>query len=198
MLEKFVSVPEYVDRYIKLESTIKARCSLIERMENDIKALGKLCAEFQALKRKESFIHHAIDLVEKRAEETMREYTVTFNKRIMEVCRMLSFKDFHRVRINDMTWMLEIEREYGTQRKDITLEYLSASERVTIGLILILAKLQYLPEFPLFVLDELTLSYDPTRFKRILEYLKKTVPYVIVTALAPLEEGEQIKVTAIG
>jgi len=198
LLEKFVSVPEYVDRYIKLESTIKARCSLIERMENDIKALGKLCAEFQALKRKESFIHHAIDLVEKRAEETMREYTVTFNKRIMEVCRMLSFKDFHRVRINDMTWMLEIEREYGTQRKDITLEYLSASERVTIGLILILAKLQYLPEFPLFVLDELTLSYDPTRFKRILEYLKKTVPYVIVTALAPLEEGEQIKVTAIG
>lgn len=196
LLEKFVSVPEHVDRYTKLESTIKAQRSLIERTEKDIKALGKVGAEFQVLKRRENFIHHAIAFVEKRAEETMREYTATFNKQIMEVYRILGFKDFHDVRINDTTWMLEIERKYGTQRKDMSLEYLSASERVTIGLILILAgKEQYLREFPLFVLDELTLSYDPTRFERILEYLKKTVPYVIVTALSPMEAGEEIKVT---
>lgn len=55
-------------------------------------------------------------------------------------------------------------------------------------------KEEYLPEFPMFVLDELTTSYDPTRFKTIISYLQQTVPYTIVTALAPYQKGKEGKI----
>lgn len=195
-LKALASVPKHVDKYTQLEADILAQKSIIKRIERNIEDLGTIGVEYQTLSRKESFVRHAIAYMEKRAEETMRNYIATFNKRIMEVCRILGFKDFHDIRINDMLWTVEVERESGVQRKPVTLDYLSASERTTLGITLILAgKLQYVPDFPMFVLDELTLSYDPTRFKRILEYLKEVVPYVIVTALSPLEEGEQIRVT---
>jgi hypothetical protein len=45
------------------------------------------------------------------------------------------------------------------------------------------AKETFLPEFPFFILDELTLSYDPARLRQIVNYVKRRVPYIIVTSL---------------
>ena len=45
------------------------------------------------------------------------------------------------------------------------------------------AKETFLPDFPFFIIDELTQSYDPERFRQIVNYMRKRVPYVIVTSL---------------
>lgn len=53
---------------------------------------------------------------------------------------------------------------------------------------------QFLPDFPLFVLDAVTTDYDETRFSRIVEYLGNKVPYVLVTKLSPYEGSEELVV----
>jgi recombinational DNA repair ATPase RecF len=75
------------------------------------------------------------------------------------------------------------------------MEALSDSELDTIGIILMLAgKKQFNNDFPLFVLDAVTTDYDPTRFERIINYLKEHVPYVLVTTLAPYKDKEEIMI----
>jgi len=47
---------------------------------------------------------------------------------------------------------------------------------------------------PLFVVDEIMGAYDRTRFKRILEFIKSEVDYLVVTSLVPLEEQQGIQI----
>ncbi|MFB0523091.1 MAG: hypothetical protein ACETV1_04940, partial [Candidatus Bathyarchaeia archaeon] len=61
---------------------------------------------------------------------------------------------------------------------------------LTISLVLMLAAKQtFLPDFPFFIIDELTLSYDPERFRKVVNYMTKRVPYVIVSSLASIKAG---------
>ena len=50
------------------------------------------------------------------------------------------------------------------------------------------AKQAHAPNFPMFVVDEVTGSYDLTRFRRIIDYIKGSVPFLMVTSLAPLRD----------
>ena len=103
-----------------------------------------------------------------------------FNNNIARAFRELKLEGFRNVFL-DQNFTLHVMREGGIQQP---IETLSASEKLTISLILMLAaKETFLPEFPLFIVDELTLSYDSDRFWRIMNYIKRRVPYVIVTSL---------------
>lgn len=51
----------------------------------------------------------------------------------------------------------------------------------------------YLPDFPLFIADETTF-YDSTRFRRIVEYISKRVPYTIITNLVPKERQDALSI----
>lgn len=116
-------------------------------------------------------------------EKYMRRMTNArhrFNRNVTRAFRELALRGFENVFL-DQRFMLHVMRE-GSIRQPI--ETLSASEKLTISLILMLAaKETFLPSFPLFIVDELTLSYDPERFWRIMDYIKRRVPYVIVTSL---------------
>ena len=116
-------------------------------------------------------------------EKYMRRMTSArcrFNSNVTRAFRELGLEGFGNVFL-DQNFMLHVMRE-GNVRQPI--ETLSASEKLTISLILMLAaKETFLPDFPLFIVDELTLSYDSERFWRIMNYIKKRVPYVIVTSL---------------
>jgi uncharacterized protein YhaN len=48
-------------------------------------------------------------------------------------------------------------------------------------------------DFPFFVADETTF-YDPTRFRRVVEYISKQVPYTVVTRLVPKERQSALLV----
>jgi len=116
-------------------------------------------------------------------EKYMRRMTSArrrFNSNVTRAFRELGLKGFGNVFL-DQDFMLHVMREGGIRQP---VETLSASEKLTISLILMLAaKETFLPDFPLFIVDELTLSYDPDRFWRIMNYIKRRVPYLIVTSL---------------
>ena len=108
----------------------------------------------------------------------------------MQVYNKLGFKDFDKIEI-DETFKIIVTRKKKSQE----LNRLATSERVTIGVLIMLAgKEKYLPEYPFFVLDEVTTAYDPVRFKQIIDYLinETKTKYTIVTAFSPI--GDKIKV----
>jgi len=106
----------------------------------------------------------------------------------MKVYNTLGFKDFKNIEI-DETYRVKVNRK----GKEQELNRLSTSERVTLGVIVMLAgKEEYLPDFPFFVLDEVTTAYDPKRFGDIIKYVSDKTQYTIVTAFSPT--GDRIKV----
>jgi len=123
-------------------------------------------------------------------EKYMRRMTSArrrFNSNVTKAFRELGLKGFGNVFL-DQNFMLHVLREGGIRQP---IETLSASEKLTISLILMLAaKETFLPNFPLFIVDELTLSYDPERFWRIMNYIKRRVPYLIVTSLTSSSTGK--------
>jgi len=123
-------------------------------------------------------------------EKYMRRMTSArqrFNSNVTRAFRELGLKGFGNVFL-DQNFMLHVMREGGIRQP---IETLSASEKLTISLILMLAaKETFLPDFPLFIVDELTLSYDPERFWRIMNYIKRRVPYLIVTSLTSSPMGK--------
>jgi len=155
---------------------------------NDTEYPGRLIVDVR------SEILKKIEWLEKVAgyfqEKYMRRMTSArrrFNSNVTRAFQELGLKGFENVFL-DQNFALHVMREGNIQQP---IETLSASEKLTISLILMLAaKETFLPDFPLFIVDELTLSYDPERFWRIMDYIKKRVPYVIVTSLTSSLTGK--------
>lgn len=165
----------------------------IEHTERAIKERADITGQVQFLDNKNKFLGQMITYMQNKAKSILDELINMFNERIREVYNVLEFKDFERIYIDPNTFEVNIirKREGKPIRQPIT--SLSDSERSTVGIILMLAgKEQFLPEFPLFILDAVTTDYDETRFNRIVEYLGNKVPYVLVTKLSPYEEGEKL------
>jgi DNA repair exonuclease SbcCD ATPase subunit len=116
-------------------------------------------------------------------DKYMRRMTTTklrFNRNITKAFKELDLKGFENLFL-DQDFSLHVVRENSVQQP---VETLSASEKLTISLILMLAaKETFLSDFPLFIVDELMLSYDQGRFRQIVNYITKRVPYVILTSL---------------
>ena len=129
-----------------------------------------------------------------KAGEVKDAVKVMFNDHIKEVYELLEFdEDFEQIYLDDQ-FDLKIIRRFAGQRKLDTINTLSRSEKETVGLVLMLAGREaYIPEFPFFIADE-TSFFDPTRFKRIVNYVSEQVPYTVITRLAPRDEQEEVMV----
>ena len=167
----------------------------IKRTERTIKERADGTGEVQRLDKKQRFLGQMIAYMQNKAKSISDELVAEFNERAKEVYNVLEFKDFEKVYIDPNTFEVNIIRKSGGQLIRQPIISLSDSERSTIGIILMLAgKDQFLPDFPLFVLDAVTTDYDETRFNRIVEYLGNKVPYVLVTKLSPYEGSEKLVV----
>lgn len=175
-----------LDAYIKsleLEESAKTSKSRIGELTAEIKRYANVRNTIEEQKKLDLFLRAAQGHFQRRASEIRDAAKDTFNKRIMEVYGRLEYKDFKNIEINDR-YIIEVTRREDGREFRQPINSLSTSERLTIGVITMLAgKQQYLPEFPFFTLDEVITSYDPTKFERIIEYLKGQVDYLIVTRL---------------
>ncbi len=154
-----------------------------EFVEDSEKKALKIKEKYEFLKRVEILIKEELANLKNVVKDN-------FNKKIMQVYNKLGFKDFNKIEI-DETFKIIVTRK----KKPQELNRLATSERVTIGVLIMLAgKEKYLPEYPFFVLDEVTTAYDPVRFKQIIDYLinETKTKYTIVTAFSPI--GDKIKV----
>jgi len=143
------------------------------------------------LMKKMEWLNMVVEHFQDKYQRRMTEARLRFNMNVSKAFEKLSLKGFKDVFL-DQDYNLHVIREEDVSQP---VETLSASEKLTISLILMLAaKETFLPDFPLFIIDELTLSYDPERFNRVLDYIGERVPYVVVTALAPDEREGKLKV----
>ena len=184
----------------KLERTAKA----IVIKEEDIEQAEKFppdnpgypgCLVIEVRREIAKKIEWLNKVIEHFQEKYMRRMTTArlrFNRNITRAFEQLDLEGFANIFL-DQDFALHIVRENSLQQP---VETLSASERLTISLILMLAaKETFLPDFPFFIVDELTLSYDPERFRYIMNYIQQHVAYVIVTTLTSTGERGELEVT---
>jgi len=159
-----------------------------------IEQIGDMRTQITLLQDEINFYRQAQQLVSEKAEEVRKAVRNMFNDHIAEVYHLLEFdKDFERIYLDD-GFQLKIIRKFGDQKKPDSINTLSRSEKETVALVLLLAGREaYLPDFPLFIADETTF-YDATRFRRIVEYISKRVPYTIITNLVPRERQDTMTI----
>ncbi|MFW6118122.1 MAG: archaea-specific SMC-related protein [Chloroflexota bacterium] len=159
-----------------------------------IEQIGDVRTQIMLLQDEINFYRQAQQSVSEKAEEVRKAVRDMFNNHIAEVYHLMEFdKDFERIYLDD-GFQLKIIRKFGDQKKPDSINTLSRGERETVALVLLLAgKEAYLPGFPLFIADETTF-YDSTRFRRIVEYVSKRVPYTIITNLVPKEKQDTLSI----
>jgi DNA repair exonuclease SbcCD ATPase subunit len=130
--------------------------------------------------KKIDWLNKVTEYFQEKYVRRMTSSRTMFNKNVVVALKKLDLKRFDNVFL-DQDFVLHVVRENGARQP---VETLSASEKLTLSLLLMLAAKQtFLSDFPLFIIDELTLSYDPARFKQITNYLSQRVPYIVVTSL---------------
>ena len=147
--------------------------------------------KYKVVKNKTKFLEELKASIKETIINLQKTVVNNFNDSIIKVYGKLNFKDFTGITIDPFTYKIKINRKGLKDNQD--LNRLSTSERVTLGVVvMIVGKENYLPDYPFFVLDEVVASYDPERFKKIIDYIKDKTPYTIVTAFSPT--GDKIKV----
>jgi len=122
-------------------------------------------------------------------EYQMNSARKKFNENVAKVFQDLDLEGFKSVFL-DQNNVVHVIRDNDVHQP---LETLSASEKLTLGIVLMLSARQaYLPSFPFFLIDEVALHYDPDRCRQAIKYLIQNVPYVVITALT--ERGRAIRV----
>jgi len=154
---------------------------------DDLKYHGRLVVEVRSeITKKIEWLEKVIEHFQEEYMRLMTTARLSFNRNVTKAFEELNLKGFENVFL-DQDFALHLVREKSVQQP---VETLSASEKLTISLVLMLAAKQtFLPDFPFFIIDELTLSYDPERFRKVVNYMTKRVPYVIVSSLASIEAG---------
>jgi len=183
-IKKLIDDEEALSRQINaIIKNIKEYEGEYETVADSEKQVVVIKTRYEFLKRMESVIKEELANLKNIVKDD-------FNKKIMPIYNKLGFKDFKNIEI-DSTFRIKVNRK----GKEQDINRLSTSEQVTLGVIVMLAgKEEYLPDYPFFILDEVTTAYDPVRFKKIIEYLanETKTKYTIVTAFSPT--GDKIKV----
>ncbi len=175
-----------IKKHADIEKDIGIVESDISRTEKAIKERGKVGEIIQKLDKKKRFLTSLIAFFQHESGRRIKEAVATFNEKAMEIYKLLEYKDFEKIYIDDYSYEVNVIRNKDGHSIKQPIKSLSSSERVSIGLILMLAgKEKYIPTFPLFVLDAISEDYDPIRLERIIKYLNSKVPYVVVTMLSP-------------
>jgi len=185
---------EKLERRRQLDEKIARRDQDRKTKVASIEQIGDVRTQILQFEEEIRFCQQLKHLVSEKAEQVRRAVRDMFNKRVTEVYHLLEFdRDFERIYLDD-GFELKIIRRFGDQRKPDSINTLSRGEKETVALVLMLAGREaYLSDFPFFIADETTF-YDSTRFRRIVEYVSKRVPYTIITNLVPKDKQDTLTI----
>ncbi|MHA2245516.1 MAG: archaea-specific SMC-related protein [Candidatus Hodarchaeales archaeon] len=184
----------------ELDAKIQRTLGKIEQLTKEIEEKSKRIDRIDQVQSEFDFYGELQAYLEEREKIVKLGVMANFNRQIKKVYQLMSYQDFEDIRI-DQNFRLIVKRRKKGKLIDQPIESLSDSERITIALIVMLAgREEYLSDYPLFVLDKVTLDYDPTRFEMILDYLSlREVPYTLVTLAQSIDEGSgQLEVEYLG
>ncbi|MFX1505469.1 MAG: hypothetical protein ACFFDC_05070, partial [Promethearchaeota archaeon] len=174
----------------ELDAKIQRILGKIEQLDKQIDEKSRRIDQIDQVQSEFDFYGALQAYLEERERIVKLGVIENFNHQIKKVYQLMSYQDFEDIRI-DPNFSLIVKRKRRGKMIDQPIESLSDSERITIALIVMLAgREEYLSDYPLFVLDKVTLDYDPTRFEMILDYLsRRKVPYTLVTLAQSIQEG---------
>ena len=134
------------------------------------------------------------EYLDERQHEHELKAIADFNNNVRVVMADLGFTEFDQIALDRDDTRLQVFRS-GFVRQPI--ESLSTAERDGIAIVLQIAlKNTYLPDIPFLIVDEVVVSYDEERKRRLLDYLRQLALerdlYVIVTCLSEKAEGEVV------
>ena len=184
----------------ELDAKIQRFLGKIEQLDKQIEEKSKRIDQIDQVQSEFDFYGSLQAHLEEREKIVKLGVIENFNHQIKKVYQLMAYQDFEDIRI-DPNFRLIVKRKRKGKLIDQPIESLSDSERITIALIVMLAgREEYLTDYPLFVLDKVTLDYDPTRFEMILDYLsRRKVPYTLVTLAQSISEGSgQLEVEYVG
>ncbi len=186
-LNRQINLKEITNNFIKLECAVvgckKTKTSYI--IDSEMNTLKIANARMNVLKKE----HISY---KKKLMNLHISGRNNFNKKIMEVFKLLDFKNFEKIELDD-TYNIKITRKFEGKTIIQNFNRLSSTEKLTVGIILMLAlQEEYLPDFPFFVLDQITTNYDSKNLIKLINYIQKYVPYTIVTTFS--STGEKIQV----
>lgn len=184
----------------ELDAKIQRIVGKIEQLNKQIEEKSKRIDQIDQVQAEFDFYGALQAHLEEREKIVKLGVIENFNRQIKRVYQLLTYRDFEDIRISP-NFRLIVKRRRDGKMLDQPIESLSDSERITIALIVMLAgREEYIPDYPLFVLDKVTLDYDPTRFEMILDYLsRREVPYILVTLAQSIEESSgQLEVIHLG
>jgi len=147
------------------------------------------------LHKLESRLREIREYYEQRQHQHEVQAIVNFNNNVKRVMGDLGFMEFDQIAIDRDDMRLKVLRP-GFIRQPV--ESLSTSEKYSIAIVLQIALREtYLPSIPFFIVDEVVVSYDEERKRRILDYLDEMARekglYIIVTKLSE-KAGKEILV----
>ncbi|NHJ00843.1 MAG: hypothetical protein EAX86_01820 [Candidatus Heimdallarchaeota archaeon] len=174
----------------ELDAKIQRIIGKIEQLDKQMAEKSQRIDQTDLVQSEFDFYSVLLNHIEKREAVVKLGVIENFNAQIEKVYQLMSYQDFEEIRFNP-DFKLIVRRKRKGKSIDQPIESLSDSERITIALIVMLAgREEYIADYPLFVLDKVTLDYDPTRFEMILDYLtQRKVPYIIVTLAQSIEEA---------
>jgi len=169
----------------QVEINLEEKESMIKSMTDRIEQLKKDVMDVPKLQRKVDFLADMKQYIAQRKEHILDGVRIKYNDMINQVYNDMGFKNIEQIVIQPDYTIKVIKKKKGFREvTDFPLKALSASERITLGVVLlIVTKRECLPEFPFFVVDEVVTSYDPSRFEKIKQYLKNVADYVLITEL---------------
>lgn len=193
------------------EAKIEDRKKQIEKLVSSIPdySIGESLEEYA--RRKETILNsleNEIETLKKKFISIMFGAIEKFNNTIKDVYKEMGFTNFRNIMIPippheelesldvreawNLLESLDIVVELESGKKE-PLNFLSKSEQLTLGLVLqVSARENYIPDFPFFVIDESTNSYDSDRLNSIVKYLSDKAEYVLLSQLVPVGEQKDI------
>lgn len=189
-----------IDRELALHLQLSDMQGALKKLDEDISAKAAEDEEFQEKSReleerekKATELHDSITVADAEKMRLLHAARLKFNTEATKVVKDVGFRNFVRVEVDDK-FHVTVTKAEGERRFEEKLGMLSSSELAVMTILMALAaKLAYLPDIPIFVIDTITTSLDRERFIRLVEYMKEKVPYLIVVMLDP-KQSESIKI----
>lgn len=157
----------------RIEELKRKREDLFYELQN----LGMPSSLMEELELKEKEIKELEAEIEELQKEYIRRLTVVKEEFISIANSLLKDLEFEIEAELDSNYRLKI-RKNGAE---LSVKKLSSSEKITLALILVVIALKEYFRSPFFIVDESFMSFDQTRFNKILNYLKNVTDYIIVT-----------------
>jgi len=200
------TMPEEERRRIESLGTIaaeaKALREYLEGINRRIAALGDVGEQLEAIEKELASTIREREETERRLHQLRREVAVEFRRIANELVKALGFAWFKSISLDEINgrYFIRVVRVFPSGREDKqNLRELSTSERISIAIIAVLTGFKlgliaYPQDKTLILADEALVAFDPDRYEKVVEELRKYSKYVVVTRLVEPEKTPVLRI----